>query len=310
MGRTAVMFPGQGAQSVGMGRDVAEAFPAARRTFAEANDLLGFDLASLCFDGPAERLEATDVCQPAIFVVSVAVWRALEASGQTFDPAPGAAAGLSLGEYTALWLAGSLTFSDALTLVRERGSLMQSAAERVGSGMVSVTGLSVQEVESLCLDAGGGDVLSIANFNCPGQIVISGTIESCNRALALCEQRGGRATALRVAGGFHSKLMEPAAEGLRAALARVKVSGPRIPVVSNVTADYHRGPESIRQTLHEQLVRPVRWQASMERLIAEGFDRFVEVGPGRVLTGMMRRINRAVRAENYSSAEALGCVRT
>lgn len=291
-----------------MGKDVAAAFAAARRTFDQANEILGFDLARLCFEGPQERLDATDVSQPAIFVTSVAMWRALEEAGAAAELRPQATAGLSLGEYTALWLAGALSFEDGLRLVRQRGQFMQEAATAVPSGMVSVMGLGPEQVTSLCAEAAGGEVLGPANFNCPGQIVISGAKGACERALGIVEKHGGRGTALRVAGAFHSALMDPAASKLKSALSAASIVAPRIPVVSNVTSDYYRGPDDIRELLYQQVARPIRWQESVERLAADGFDRFAEVGPGRVLTGLLRKINRTLTGLNYSTVESFGGV--
>jgi [acyl-carrier-protein] S-malonyltransferase len=309
VGKTAIIFPGQGAQFVGMVKDIAGAFDAARQTFDEANRLLGFDLATICFEGPAERLDATDISQPAIFTASVAVWRAMQSTGIADELRPQATAGLSLGEYTALWLAGSLSFADGLRLVHQRGQFMQEAAMSTPGGMVSVMGLSEDQITNLCLAAAGGEVLSPANFNCPGQIVISGGKGACERALALSDGRGGRALPLRVAGAFHSALMEPAATRLRGVLVHTPITPPRIPVVSNVSADYHRSPDSIRELLQTQVARPIRWQQSIERLLADGFDRFAEVGPGRVLSGLMRKINRSATALNYSTLESFGGAR-
>ena len=311
MSKTAVLFPGQGAQVVGMGKDVAEVSEAARQVYAEADRILDFGLTELCFEGPAERLNATDMSQPAIFVTSVAIWKALEAKGLLRDDAPGdapapmAMAGLSLGEYTALHLAGWIDFEETLRLVAERGRLMQSAAEAVGGGMVSVMGLEETDARRLCEEAAESDVLVPANFNCPGQIVISGHQTACERAVGLAEKYEARAVALTVAGAFHSPLMEPAVQGLETALSRVTIKRGQIGVVSNVSADYHADSNSVRDLLREQVAKPVRWQASVERLIAEGYDRFLEVGPGRVLTGLMRKINRATTALNYSNAASL-----
>jgi [acyl-carrier-protein] S-malonyltransferase len=293
-----------------MGRDVAKASSVAAEVFDAANKVLGFDLALICFDGPADRLNATDISQPAIFVTSVAMWRALETAGAAKDWVPEAMAGLSLGEYTALHLAGWIGFEDGLRLVAERGRLMQAAAEAAAGGMVSVIGLEEPAVNELCGKVAQGEVLSAANFNCPGQIVISGSKTACARAAAVAEQMGARAIPLAVAGAFHSALMAPAAAGLRKALESAKIVRGRVPVVSNVTADYHADPDGVRTRLEEQVVRPVRWQASIERLIARGFDRFIEVGPGRVLTGLMRKIDRSATAFNYSTAEALAKVPT
>jgi len=285
-----------------MGRDVAAASAEARRLFDTADRVLGFPLSSICFDGPVDRLNATDVSQPALFVCSAAIWRVLQANGLSDQLAPQAMAGLSLGEYTALHLAGWIGFEDGLRLVAERGRLMQAAAEATAGGMVSILGLDEAAVERLCAEARQGEALSPANFNCPGQIVISGTKSACDRAIPLAEKLGGRAVPLTVAGAFHSSLMQSAVDGLEAALSGTRIQRGPIPVVSNVSADYHADPQSVRRLLREQVASPIRWQSSMERLIAEGFDRFAEVGPGRVLTGLMRKISRSVRTLNFSCA--------
>lgn len=288
-----------------MGKDVAAMSAAARETFAQADEILGFDVSGTCFDDPDDRLRTTDISQPAIFVTSVAIWRALEERGLATDFAPQAMAGLSLGEYTALHLAGWLPFDEALRLVAERGRLMQAAAETSAGGMVSIMGADEAKVRALCEEAADGEVLGPANFNCPGQIVISGTQTACERSVGLAEKHGVRAIPLTVAGAFHSRLMRPAIEGLEKALAAAGIKQGRIGVVSNVSADYHADPDGVRRLLREQVAEPIRWQASIERLIAGGFDRFVEVGPGRVLTGLMRKINRDVEALNFSTAASL-----
>ncbi len=305
MSKTAVIFPGQGAQQVGMCKDVYEGSDAARQVFARAQEVLGIDLARLCFEGPAEKLDTTEWSQPAIFVTSVAVWHALKAAGIADELNPQAMAGLSLGEYTALHAAGWMSFEDALQLVAERGRLMQAAAESTSGGMVSIMGADEATTSRLCEEAAMGEVLSPANFNCPGQIVISGAKSACERATGLAEQHGARAIPLNVAGAFHSDLMGPAVEGLWKTLQTTKITRGQIPVVANVSAGYYDGPEGVRASLREQVAKPIRWQASIERLIADGFDRFAEVGPGRVLTGMMRKINRSVTAENYSTSAFL-----
>jgi [acyl-carrier-protein] S-malonyltransferase len=304
MSKTAFIFPGQGSQVVGMGKDVAESSDAARRTFEEANDILGFDLAGVCFDGPADALEATDNQQPAILVTSVAIWRAL-CERVDIVSTMGAAAGLSLGEFTALHVAGSIGFADAVRLVRRRGELMQAAAVAQPSGMVSIMGGDDEQVIALCDEARQGDVLQPANFNCPGQIVISGSKSACERAESLADKFGVRATVLKVAGAFHSPLMAPAGATLGGVLAEVCVSRPQVPVMSNVTAEPHGDESSIKELLKAQVTNPVRWQSCIENLINQGFDRFVEVGPNRALTGMMRRIDRSAKAVSIGTAEAL-----
>lgn len=304
MAQTAVIFPGQGAQSVGMGRDVAAASSRARGIYDRAGQILGFDLARLCFEGPADKLEQTDIQQPAIFVTSVAFFAAFLESGgslSTFDRA----GGLSLGEYTALHVTGAIPFDDCLKLVQRRGQLMQDAATARPSGMVSLVGADREKAEAICNAARGDDVLSPANFNCPGQIVIAGTKAACERAVAAAEQHGCRAVSLAVAGAFHTAVMAPAAEGLRAILEKTPISVPAIPVISNVDADYHKDPASIRATLVRQLTHPVQWQQCVERMAADGADRFIEFGPGRILTGLMRKINRSLTAVNVSTADAI-----
>jgi [acyl-carrier-protein] S-malonyltransferase len=305
LSKTAIIFPGQGAQYPGMGKDIAEASEAARSVYTRANEILGWDIADLCFNGPAEKLNGTDIQQPAIFVTSVAIWKAMEAKGLIQALSPQAMAGLSLGEYTALHLAGWLDFSDALKLVADRGRLMQTAATQSAGGMVSLMGLDESQTIALCSEAAQGEPLSPANFNCPGQIVISGAKAACERAFGLAEKHSARAVLLDVAGAFHSDLMGPAVAGLERALTGAKIAPGRIAVVSNVSARYHGDPSSVRTLLREQVAKPVRWQASIEGLIAQGFNRFVEVGPGRVLTGLMRRINRSAVALNFSTAAAV-----
>jgi [acyl-carrier-protein] S-malonyltransferase len=303
MAKTAILFPGQGAQHVGMGRDIAEAFDAAAEVFERVDQQLGMSLSELCFHGPADRLNATDISQPAIFVTSVAIWEALRATGMADSLSPEGAAGLSLGEYTALWLGGSFGFGDGLRLVQRRGELMQGASEAAPSGMVSVMGLDERQVEALCEEVAGEDVLVPANFNCPGQIVVSGSKQACERAVAGVAGRGGRAVALAVAGAFHSPLMQSAADGLGQALAEAQIEAPRLPVCRNVDGEYHDQPDSIRRSLYSQVIQPVRWQRCMERMIGDGYDHFVEIGPGRVLTGLMKKINRKVKITNISSAK-------
>lgn len=304
MGKIAALFPGQGAQVVGMGRDLADASPAARQTFEQANDALGFDLASICFHGRAEQLEATDIQQPAILTVSVAAWRAFrERHGEAVCIE--AAAGLSLGEYTALHVARCLPFQDAVRLVLQRGRFMQAASGASPGGMASVMGLDEPVVRSICEELSGVGVLQPANFNCPGQVVISGSAAACQAAISAVAARGGRAVPLKVAGAFHSPLMAPAAASLRGVLAEVAFQPPAIPVVTNVTGQYYQPGDCIADRLAEQVTSPVYWQKSMERLIADGFNRFFEFGPGRVLAGLMRKIDRSVRVDNIGQVSSL-----
>lgn len=304
MGDLAAIFPGQGSQAVGMGCDVADASARAREVFDQANEVVGFDLARICFEGPVEELERTDIQQPAIFVTSVAIWAALMEGGGSRESFA-RMAGLSLGEYTALHLAGALSFEDALRLVQRRGELMQQASLATPSGMASLVNADEATAQALCDRARGDDVLGPANFNCQGQIVISGHKSACERALALAGEFGCRGVALPVAGAFHSPLMEPAAEGLWTMLEQTVFSIPEVPVIANVDCQYHRDAAGLRESLRQQLTQPVLWQRCIERMIEAGVDGFVEIGPGRVLTGLMRRIDRRVKVTNLSKAESL-----
>ena len=309
MPKTAILFTGQGAQSAGMGKDVADAYPAAAEVFAKANEILGYDLRTLCFEGPADRLEQTDIQQPAIFTTSVAIWRAMDEGRGLLDE-PVAMAGLSLGEYTALHAAGSLTFEDALRLVQQRGKLMQAAATAVPSGMVSALGLNNDQAEEVCREASGAGIIGPANFNCPGQIVLSGTKEACAAAVPLIEKAGGRAIPLKVAGAFHSAIMQPAADGLAEVLADTPIQSPQVPVLANVDCQPHGDAATIRGKLTAQLTSPVLWQASIETMLSEGVEQFIEVGPGRILVGLLKKICRRIPVVNVSSAGDVVALKT
>lgn len=304
MERTAVFFPGQGSQSVGMGRDVAGKGGRAKAVFDRANEQLGFDLARMCFEGPPEQLGKTDIQQPAIFVTGVAIWEAfVEAGGRRewFSWT----GGLSLGEYTALHVAGAVGFDEALRLVRRRGELMQEAAAASPSGMVSLIRADEASANALCDRARGEDVLGPANFNAPGQVVISGSKEACDRAMKLASEFGCSAVRLEVAGAFHSPLMEPAAKGLQPVLLETTFTRPVIPVIANVDADRHGDAAAIRDSLHRQVTQPVLWQRCVEQMIDDGVNRFLEIGPGRVLSGLLHRINRKVSAIAVNTADDL-----
>jgi [acyl-carrier-protein] S-malonyltransferase len=281
-----------------MGRELADSLPAARRLFERANEILGYDLAKLCFEGPAEELDSTVHSQPALFVTSLAALEKLrEQSPEVVESCAGAA-GLSLGEYTALAFADVLDFDSGLRLVQQRGQAMQAAADATPSGMVSILGLERDKVEALCDQARGGQILQIANFLCPGNLAISGHQDACERAAQMAEGAGAmKAVPLAVAGAFHTPIMEPAVANLSAALASATLARPRIPVVSNVDAVPHDDPEEIRQLLVKQVVSPVRWEDSIRYLLAAGYDRFYEVGPGRVLRGLLKRIDRKATCE-------------
>ena len=305
MSKQAAIFPGQGAQLVGMGQDASAAQQMAAETFAQADRVLGFGLTALCFTGPAERLSATDIQQPAIFTTSVALWRAAVATGRIDPQQIAAMGGLSLGEYTALHLAGALSFPEALKLVYRRGQLMQQAAEASQGGMVSIMGLDEGQVLALCEAVKAHGRIGPANFNCPGQIVISGDLAACEAAAARVDQFGGKGIPLKVAGAFHSELMRPAAEAFKGELAAAAFAPPKCPVISNVDAEYHTDAGATRTALYRQVFHPVRWQMCVERLIADGCGHFWEVGPNRVLTGLMRKISRDVKTVNISTAQDL-----
>jgi [acyl-carrier-protein] S-malonyltransferase len=282
-----------------MGKRLADSLPAARALYDRAGEVLGYDLAKLCFEGPAEQLDSTVCSQPALFVTSLAAVEALRAESPDVVLSCEAAAGLSLGEYTAMVFAGVMEFDDGLTLVQKRGAAMQEAADAVASGMVSILGLERVEVEALCEKARGDEVLQVANLLCPGNIVVSGTNAACERVAELAQPAGAmKAVPLAVAGAFHTEIMQPAVEKLAAALADVPMQSPKIPVISNVDARPHDDPEEIRQLLIRQVVSPVMWEDSINYLLEQGFDQFYEVGPGRVLRGLLKRIARKVSCQS------------
>jgi [acyl-carrier-protein] S-malonyltransferase len=303
--KTYILCPGQGAQVVGMGKDFADAFPMAREAFDAARRVLGFDLAELCFNGPEARLDQTDISQPAIYVTSIACFGAAREAGLIDPQAVTAYAGLSLGEYTALHLGGALSFEEGLKLVAARGRYMQEAALATPGGMVSLIGSDEAGVTRLCEQNAQGEVLTPANFNSPGQIVVSGTAAACGRIAAAAEAQGLRAIPLKVAGAFHSPLMQSAADRMKSELANLQMTSPRVTVYANVTARPHGDVESIKSLLVEQIVKPVRWEQTMQALVADGEARWVELSPGRVLTGLLKKINRRLPVENLAAAEAL-----
>jgi [acyl-carrier-protein] S-malonyltransferase len=297
------VFPGQGAQYAGMGRDLAENFPVARETFDEANDALGFDLARLCFEGPEEDLKLTANTQPAILAVSVAALRALQAETGL---EPSCTAGHSLGEYSALVCAGGLSFADAVRIVRQRGLFMQEAVP-VGQGaMAAVMGLEGEALEALCREAAQGEIVAPANYNSPGQIVIAGHAGAVERAIALSKEQGAkRALLLPVSAPFHCALMQPAGERLQGVLDAVSVHPLRIPVVTNVEAAPNHDAGRIKDLLVKQVSAPVRWDASVEAMAAMGVERFIEIGPGKVLAGLIKRIAKGSVVQNVEDSSGI-----
>lgn len=279
---------------MGMGRRLAESCPEARRLFEQANDLLRYDLAQLCFEGPAEELDSTVISQPAIFVASLAALETLRQDSPDVVLSCEMTAGLSLGEYTALVFAGAMTFEDGLRLVQRRGEAMQEASDVTPSGMVSALLLDRDAVDRIVAKASEVGVIQIANYLCPGNTVLSGENAACERAVELIEEAGGKPVPLAVAGAFHTDLMKPADARLAEALAGVPINPPEIPVVSNVDAAVHTDPDEIREILVRQVVSPVLWENCMQGMIDSGVDQFYEIGPGQVLRGLLKRISRKI----------------
>jgi [acyl-carrier-protein] S-malonyltransferase len=302
--RLAYIFPGQGSQYSGMGSELAEKYPASRQVFEEADDALGFAISSLCFSGTAEELQLTENTQPAILTTSIAALRAMEMEG---GPAPDLVAGHSLGEYSALVAAGALSLADAVRTVRLRGRFMQEAVP-IGTGaMAAVMGADSQTVAEACEEARQGEVCSPANINSPNQIVIAGHAAAVDRAINLLKERWSkRAIKLNVSAPFHSALMNQAQERLAAELEKLEFNDLRLPLVTNVDAAIITKGEEARDSLIRQVSQPVRWLESVQLLIKEGVQTFVEVGPGKVLCGLVRQIERSVNCQSVGDAESLG----
>ena len=295
-----LLFPGQGSQFVGMARDLYDRSPAARKVFEMANEALGYDIMALCFQGPEEELKLTANTQPAILTASIAALRVMQVEREIV---PVVTAGHSLGEYSALVAAGGLRFADAVRLVHLRGKFMQEAVPVGVGAMAAVMGLSALEVEALCKEAAQGEVLSPANFNSPGQIVIAGHRTAVKRAVEIIAQKPGKkALLLPVSAPFHCPLMKPAAERLAQELARVEVGDLHVPVISNAEADFYPGKDKIRDLLVKQVDHPVRWEECMQKFLATGMDFILEVGPGKVLAGLMRKINREVKVASVEDS--------
>jgi [acyl-carrier-protein] S-malonyltransferase len=298
MPRTAILFPGQGAQAVGMGKTVLDTVPAARKLFDDANAILGYDLADICLNGPVEKLNSTAVSQPAIFVGSLAALEVLKASDPSAIESSIATAGLSLGEYTALVFAGALRFEDGLRLVQKRGEAMQAAADATPSGMVSILLMERPQVDDVVVAAKAEGYIQVANLLCPGNIVLSGDKKAVAAAQKIAEEKGARTVMLAVAGAFHTPLMQPADEKLAKALEAIELKSPRMPVWSNVDAKPHSDPADFRRLLVQQVLQPVLWEDTLRGLLESGVEQFHEVGPGRVLAGLLKRVNRKIECKN------------
>lgn len=302
MNSIAFLFPGQGSQAVGMGKELAEHHAVARQTFQEADEALGYKLSQLCFEGPEEKLRLTEITQPAILTVSVAAWRILDEKGLT----PTFVAGHSLGEYSAHVAAGTLSFADAVRTVRNRGKYMQDAVPVGVGAMAAVLGMDPKKVSAVCADAANGEVCEPANINSAEQIVISGNSSAVQRAAALATERGAkRAVMLPVSAPFHCSLMKPAQDLLAADLQNLSFHNPKIPVACNVDAALLQDGDRSRDALVRQVTGSVKWSQSISLLIAEGAQRFIEVGPGKVLSGLMRQIDRSKSASNVGDEASL-----
>ena len=292
MTKTAFLFPGQGAQHLGMGVESAADIPAAAALFEQASEVLGYDLLEVCKDGPQEKIDSTAVSQPALYVCSMAALERLKTDSPELVESVAAAAGLSLGEYTALAFAGVMSFEDGLRVVKARGEAMQAASDATASGMISALLLSPEDAKAVRDEASGEGTIELANFLCPGNTVLSGVQVAVDKAAELIEAKGGKPIPLSVAGAFHTEIMRPADEAVGQALALVSLSPPRLPVYSNVDASTHDDVDEVRDLLVRQVLSPVRWEDSIRKMLDDGIEEFVEVGPGTVLKGLMKRISR------------------
>jgi [acyl-carrier-protein] S-malonyltransferase len=300
----ALLFPGQGSQSVGMGKELAERYPIAKQTFDEADAALGYKLSQLCFEGPEDQLKLTEITQPAILTISIAAYRVLQEKAPNLKPA--FVAGHSLGEYSAHVAAGTLNFADAIRTVRNRGKYMQTAVPVGAGAMAAILGMPIDQLAAVCSEAAQGEVVSPANINSPDQIVISGSAAAVQRAADLAKDRGAkRAIMLQVSAPFHCALMQPAQDALAKDLASLAFSAPKIPVVKNIDGAATSDADAARTALVHQVTGAVQWVKSMQTLIAGGVDSFIEVGPGKVLCGLMRQIDRSKPCMNLEDEASL-----
>jgi len=302
MKETAFIFPGQGSQSIGMGKEFFENFKVAREIFEEADDALHFSISTLCFQGPEEALKLTENTQPAILTTSVAALKVLQAEKGL---RPSLVAGHSLGEYSALVLSEAIRFTDAVQMVRLRGRFMQEAVPAGEGAMAAILGMEREQVERLCQEEESGEVVSPANFNCPGQIVISGHTKAVERAIERVKREGKKALLLPVSAPFHSPLMEPAGVRLEKELEKIPIQELKTPVVTNVEAEVNTSKDRVAGLLVAQVSSPVRWEESMRKMLEKGMERFLEIGPGKVLTGLMKRIEPGIETFNIEDVKGL-----
>lgn len=301
MRKVAFIFAGQGAQYVGMGKELAENIESSRKIFDEAKEALGFDISELCFNGPKEEIDRTENTQPAVVTTSIAALRAFEESGISCN----VTAGLSLGEYSALVCSGAMDFKEAVKLVRKRGKFMQEAVPEGVGTMAAILGLDPDKVKSICLDASRAGIVEPANFNCPGQIVIGGEIEAVNLACEMVKEQGGKAKPLSVSAPFHTSMLKPAAEKLEKELEVIKLSDLNVPLITNVTGDYVKSKDDVKGLLKVQVMSSVQWEITIKRMLEDGVDTFVEFGPGKVLSGFVKKINREVTVLNVEDLKSL-----